>query len=64
MAVRYIVRAKTATASDGKGIFSTIGRVMDSKSGLMLKLDVIPTSWEGFCYLKVPLPGEEGPEEE
>lgn len=64
MALKYRVRAKTDINKDGTALFSNIGRIMDTKSGLMLKLDVIPVEWTGFAYLSVPLEQEARPEEE
>ena len=52
------VRAKTGEDKDGKAIWRTIGRVMETKNGPMLKLDTLPLQWDGWAYLKDPLPKE------
>lgn len=53
------VRAKTGEDRDGKPIWRTIGRVMETKNGPMLKLDTLPLQWDGWAYLKDPLPKDE-----
>lgn len=56
------VRAKTGEDKDGKAIWRTIGRVMETKNGPMLKLDTLPLQWDGWAYLKDPLPKDEAPQ--
>ena len=60
MAKLYDVRAVTGEyEKDGetKKRYTTIGAVLETKSGgKMIKLDVLPTNWEGFAYLNEPLP--------
>jgi len=60
MAKLYDVRAVTGEyEKDGetKKRYTTIGAVLETKSGgMMIKLDVLPTNWEGFAYLNEPLP--------
>lgn len=53
------VRAKTGEDRDGKPFYKTIGRVMSTKNGPMLKLDMIPLQWDGWAYISDPKPREE-----
>ena len=55
------VRAKTGEDRDGKPIWRTIGRVMETKNGPMLKLDTLPLQWDGWAYLSEPKPKDEAP---
>ena len=55
------VRAKTGEDRDGKAIYRTIGRVMETKNGPMLKLDTLPLQWDGWAYLSEPKPKDEAP---
>jgi hypothetical protein len=48
------VRAKTGEDRDGKPFYKTIGRVLSTKNGPMLKLDVIPLGWDGWAYISEP----------
>jgi hypothetical protein len=48
------VRAKTGEDRDGKAIYRTIGRVLETKAGPMLKLDSIPLLWDGWAYISEP----------
>lgn len=59
MAEYQEVRAKTGEDRDGKAIYRTIGRVMSTKNGPMLKLDSIPLQWDGWAYISDPKPKEE-----
>jgi hypothetical protein len=45
-----------------KSRYQTIGSVIETKNGLMLKLDSIPLpdgGWNGWAYLNAPKPREE-----
>jgi hypothetical protein len=45
-----------------KSRYQTIGSVIETKNGLMLKLDMIPIvdgGWSGWGYLNEPKPKEE-----
>ena len=45
-----------------KSRYQTIGSVIETKNGLMLKLDSIPLpdgGWNGWAYLNAPKPKEE-----
>lgn len=53
------VRAKTGEDRDGKAFYKTIGRVMETKAGPMLKLDAIPLGWDGWAYISDPKPRED-----
>lgn len=55
------VRAKTGEDKDGKAIYRTIGRVMTTQKGQMLKLDSIPMQWDGWAYLNEPRAKEDAP---
>ena len=54
----YDIRAVTGEyEKDGetKKRYTTIGAVLETKKGgQMIKLDVIPTNWDGFAYLNEP----------
>lgn len=34
--------------------YQKIGAIIDSKHGLMLKLDLIPLEWTGYAYINEP----------
>ena len=55
------VRAKTGEDKEGKAIYRTIGRVLTTQKGQMLKLDSIPLQWDGWAYLNEPKPKEDAP---
>lgn len=55
------VRAKTGEDKQGKAIYRTIGRVLDTKNGPMLKLDSIPLQWDGWAYISDPKPKDGAP---
>lgn len=55
------VRAKTGEDKEGKAIYRTIGRVLDTKNGPMLKLDSIPLQWDGWAYISDPKPKDGAP---
>lgn len=61
--IKYNVRAKIRTYKDDQGedkaVFNTVGCVMSTKKGLMLKLDTIPVCSDGWFYLMEPLPVRE-----
>jgi hypothetical protein len=45
-----------------KNRYQRIGAIIDTKSGPMLKLDVIPLregGWDGWAYLNEPMPRNE-----
>jgi hypothetical protein len=50
------VRAKTGEDKDGKAFYKTIGRVLTTQKGQMLKLDTMPMNWDGWAYISEPLP--------
>lgn len=58
MAKLYDIRAKIGEyEKDGetKARYMTIGAVLETKNGgKMIKIDVIPTNWDGFAYLNEP----------
>ena len=51
----------TYTGADGKEKkrYATLGAVIETKHGLMLKLETIPVTWEGMAYLNDPRKREE-----
>lgn len=63
MSVTYEVTAITGkyTNRDGqeKSRYLKIGVVIETKNGPMLKLEAIPTGWDGFAYLNEPREREE-----
>lgn len=65
MAKKFDVVAVTGKyqAQDGseKNRYLNIGAVISTKNGFMLKLDAIPTNWEGFAYLNEPKARDEQP---
>lgn len=50
------LRAKTGEDKDGKPFYKTIGRLMDTSKGPMIKLDVVPCAWDGWAFVSDPLP--------
>jgi hypothetical protein len=62
----YEVKVKTGTyQKDGqeKGRYEKIGSVIETRNGLMLKIDAIPVidnGWSGWCYLNTPRPKDHG----
>lgn len=64
MSVKYEVSAITGTYTDREGNekkrYAKLGVVLETKHGLMLKLETTPVNWEGFAYLNEPKPREEG----
>ena len=59
--VTAIVGSYTNSNGEKKNRFQRIGSVIDTKNGLMLKLDLMPLTdehWNGWAYLNVPKPKE------
>lgn len=60
MARIYVIKAKVAEYTDQQGVKKTkyldIGAVFDGQNGLSMKLDAIPTNWDGFAFLAEPQP--------
>ena len=58
MARQYVIKAKVGEYKDQNGQMKTkyleIGAVFDGQNGLVLKLDAVPTGWDGFAFLQVP----------
>ena len=54
----YDLRAKVGEyekAGETKSRYMTIGAVLETKNGgKMIKIDSIPTNWDGFAYLNEP----------
>lgn len=59
MAIKYEISAKTGTYTNKEGQekarYCKMGVVMETKNGgLMMKVEQIPTNWDGFAYLNSP----------
>ena len=58
MARQYVIKAKVGEYKDQNGQMKAkyleIGAVFDTQNGLALKLDAIPTGWDGYAFLQVP----------
>jgi hypothetical protein len=63
---QYEVTAVTGkyTDRDGneKSRYMTIGAVIQTKNGPMLKLEAVPVGWDGWAYLNEPKPKDEQPQ--
>jgi hypothetical protein len=63
MARKYEVTAVTGKYTDNSGKeksrYLNIGSVIETKNGLMLKLEAVPVGWDGWAYLNDPKPREE-----
>lgn len=64
MARIYVIKAKVGEYTDQQGVKKTkyldIGAVFDGQNGLSMKLDAIPTNWDGFAFLAEPQPRQQG----
>lgn len=62
MARKYEVTAVTGKYTDQSGKeksrYQTLGSVLETKNGLMLKIESIPIGWDGWAYLNDPKPRE------
>jgi len=60
MARKYEVTAITGKYTDSNGAeksrYQTLGSVIETKNGLMLKLESVPIGWDGWAYLNDPKP--------
>jgi hypothetical protein len=60
MSRKYEVTAITGKYTDSSGQeksrYQTIGAVIESRNGLMLKLEAVPIGWDGWAYLNKPKP--------
>jgi hypothetical protein len=61
MSKHKVVRAKTGEDKSGKAFYSTIGRVIETSKGLMLKLDAVPVGWDGWAYINEPQDEQDKP---
>lgn len=59
--VTAIIGKYTDKNGDEKNRYLTIGAIINTRAGLLLKLDAIPTNWEGFAYLNEPKARDEQP---
>ena len=57
-AKKYDVVAVTGKFTDAEGNeknrYMTVGVILDTKNGFMLKLEAVPTGWDGWAYLNTP----------
>ena len=69
MSKKFEVTAITGKYTDSNGQeksrYQTIGVVLDSKNGLMLKMEAVPIGWDGWAYLNEPKPreGQQAPQQ-
>jgi len=69
MARKYEVTAVTGKYTDSTGKeksrYQTLGSVIETKNGLMLKLESVPVGWDGWAYLNDPKPrdGQQAPQQ-
>ncbi len=69
MARKYEVTAITGKYTDSNGAeksrYQTLGSVIETKNGLMLKLEAVPIGWDGWAYLNDPKPreGQQAPQQ-
>lgn len=60
MSKKYDVTAVTGKYQDRDGNeksrYMTIGAVIETRNGLMLKLEANPVGWDGWAYLNEPKP--------
>ncbi len=57
MAVKYEIVAVTGEyeqAGETKKRYAKIGVVMETKNGLMVKVESVPIGWNGWAYLNEP----------
>lgn len=58
MAVTHEITAITGKYIDASGAeknrYTRLGVVMQTKNGLMLKIEAIPVGWDGWAYLNEP----------
>lgn len=62
MSVKFKVVAITGKyTQDGqeKNRYADLGVVMETRNGLMLKLETVPVGWDGWAYLNDPKPRED-----
>lgn len=45
-----------------KNQYLTIGRIIETKNGEMMKIESIPVGWDGWAYLNDPRPKDGKPE--
>lgn len=68
MARKYEVTAVTGKYTDSTGKeksrYQTLGSVIETKNGLMLKLEAVPVGWDGWAYLNDPKPRDEQPRQQ
>lgn len=64
MSRKFEVTAVTGKYQDNNGNeksrYLTIGAVIETRNGLMLKLEAVPVGWDGWAYLNPPKAKESG----
>jgi hypothetical protein len=64
MGIKYEITAVTGEYKNRDGEtkkrYSKLGVVMETKNGLMVKVESIPIGWDGWAYLNEPREREEG----
>lgn len=65
MGIKYEVTAITGkyTNKDGqeKNRYTKVGVIMETRNGLMVKMEAVPIGWDGWAYLNDPKPREVAP---
>lgn len=65
MAKTHDIVAVTGTYTDKSGQekkrYQTIGSVIETRNGPMIKLETVPLGWDGWAYMNEPKPREEKP---
>jgi hypothetical protein len=61
--IKVITGSYTNKNDEKKNRYSTIGSIIETSNGPMLKIDTIPLvkgGWEGWAYINEPLPKDDG----
>lgn len=65
MSKKFNVVAVTGKYTDASGKeksrYQTIGAIIDTRNGPMLKLESVPLGWDGWAYLNDPKPRDDKP---
>lgn len=67
MAKKFDVTVITGKYKDRDGLdknrYQTVGVVLETRNGLMLKLESVPVGWDGWAYLNEPRDWLNAPQE-
>lgn len=67
MTKKFDVTVITGKYKDRDGVdknrYQTVGVVLETRNGLMLKLESIPIGWDGWAYLNEPREWSDAPRE-